>query len=281
MQNDNSGLNTKSSGFLTLPLVRDIAIVLLLVVISWKLFSSEMQIDLSKFSFSELLALLLSLFSVWLSVAFYFKAGDTSNQFYDNSYKFTKEMSEILGRIEAGFGERLRHLDEGYSGIRDRFDRLPHYGQSINAEVKKEEAEIAEREKEQQELLEILATRAQLAEGEKQEIFAKLAAKAEELEEARLELRRLRRSKADLTPHDREVRNALVQYVAGELRKAPSTGVDITSPKNSVSNIFRKIRPNLVDDAIRDLRRFNLTDENGDLTRDAAMLLRDEIKRQF
>ncbi len=180
--------NTKpkiSTGFLTLPVLRDVLIVLLIVIVAWKLINSDIQVDLAKFSFSELLAMILALFSIWLSVAFYFKAGETSNQFYDNSYKFTKEMSEVLGRIEAGFGEKLRHLDEGYSGIREKFDRLPHYGASNDAAIKEEEAEVKKREEEKQELLENLAARAQLAEGEKEEIFARLAEKNEELEQAK------------------------------------------------------------------------------------------------
>jgi len=67
---------------------------------------------------STLLSLLLALFSVALSALFYFKATDTSNAFYDNTYKFTKEIAELLVKIESGFGEKLRHLDEGYKNTR-------------------------------------------------------------------------------------------------------------------------------------------------------------------
>ena len=278
MSNEPQSKNT-SKGFLTLPILRDSAVVLLIAVLGWKLISSEINIDMSKFSFSELLALLLSLFSVWLSVAFYFKAGDTSNQFYDNSYKFTKEMSEILGRIEAGFGERLRHLDEGYSGIRDKFDRLPHYGPAINAEVKREEEEVRMREKEQRALLEDLATRAKLAEGEKQEIFAQLAEKNEELEQARLELRHLRHRSEELSSSDLELRRALLRYVAERIKAEIPSDVDPRSPRASVGQVFRSIRDDLASEAIRDLERFDLVDDDGNLTRDAIMRIRLEMKR--
>lgn len=270
--------NKTSSGFLTLPILRDSAVVLLAAIVGWKLIRSDIQVDLSKFSFSELLALLLSLFSVWLSVAFYFKAGDTSNQFYDNSYKFTKEMSEILGRIEAGFGERLRHLDEGYSGIRDKFDRLPHYGTAISAEVKREEEEIKKREGEQRALLENLAKRAKLAEGEKEEIFAKLAEKNEELEQARLELRHLRHRSEDLSPGDRDLRRSLLHYIAESIKNEIPPDVDPKSPRASVGQTFRRIRDDLHPEAIRDLQRFDLVDEQGNLTRDAIMRIRFEMK---
>ncbi len=268
-----------SPGFLTLPILRDSAVVLLIAIVGWKLVSSDIQFDLSKFSFSELLALLLSLFSVWLSVAFYFKASDTSNQFYDNSYKFTKEMSEILGRIEAGFGERLRHLDEGYSGIRDKFDRLPQYSTAKSAEVEREEEEIKKREGEQRALLENLAERAQLAVGEKKEIFAKLAEKNEELEQARLELRHLRQRSEDLSPSDRELRWKLLHYIAERIKSEIPPDVEPKSTRESVAQIFRMIRDGLHPDAIRDLQRFDLVDEEGNLTRDAIMRMRSVIKR--
>ena len=270
---------SKSFGFLTLPMLRDLILVILITIVGWKVLNSEFQVDLSKFSFSELLALILSIFSVGLSVAFYFKASDTSNRFYDNSYKFTKEMSEILGRIEAGFGEKLRHLDEGYSGIRDKFDRMPHYGESINTEVKKEEAEIKKREEEQRALLEGLATRAKLAEGEKEEIFAKLAEKNEELEQSRLELRHLRRSAEELSPSERDLRTSLFRYIAEKILEGTPPNLPVNSPQSSVSRIFRKISDDLPKDAIRDLQRFNLIDEEGNLTRDTIMRSRQIMKR--
>ena len=94
-------------------------------LITWKLAISKINLDLSDFNFTDLLSLLMALFAISLSVAFYFKAEETSNKFYHNSYEFTKEISEILGRIEAGFGEQLRHLDQGYTGLRDKVDGIP------------------------------------------------------------------------------------------------------------------------------------------------------------
>src|ERR1051326_1980056 len=44
--------------------------------------------SLQDLRFSDLLALLLSLFAIALSVAFYFKANETANDFYHNSYQF-------------------------------------------------------------------------------------------------------------------------------------------------------------------------------------------------
>lgn len=276
---DESANKSKPSGFITLPILRDVIFILLITIIGWKLINSELQIDLSKFSFSELLALILSLFSVALSVAFYFKASDTSNQFYDNSYKFTKDMSEILGRIEAGFGERLRHLDEGYSGIRDKFDRLPQYGETKSEEIEKEEKEVKKREKEKLVLQEDLAKRAKLAESEKQEIFGKLDETSQELERARTELRHLIRSNEELASEEREQRQILLRYLADKISGGAPKDTDPTSPRASVRYIFRNIRDKLSVHAMRDLKRFNCLDENGDLTRDTMNQIRSLMGR--
>ena len=217
-----------------------------------------------------------------LSVAFYFKASDTSNQFYDNSYKFTKEMAEILGtRIEAGFGERLRHLDEGYSGIRDRFDNLPKYGESVKTEIKIEEDKVKMREQEQHALIEGLAQRAQLDADEKQDIFRKLAEKNAELELARSELRHLQGSTEELSAIDYDDRKDLLRYIAIKIDENIPSHINRNSQISTLGNIekiYKKIYEVLPRDAIRDLKLFNFLDEESNLTHEALMQIRNNLK---
>src|SRR5688500_16234653 len=98
--------------------VKAIVIVIFTGVLAYKIIVTPISLAMD---FYALLSLLLALFSVGLSALFYFKATDTSNAFYDNTYKFSKDIAELLVRIESGFGERLRHLDEGYTRMQDRF----------------------------------------------------------------------------------------------------------------------------------------------------------------
>jgi len=100
------------------------------------------KIDFSKIGFSDFLSLSLTIFSISLSAAFYFKATDTSNRFYDNTYKFMKDISENLGRIEERFGEQLKHLDEGYTGISDAL--LKGY-QGEHEEIEKERQHVEQK----------------------------------------------------------------------------------------------------------------------------------------
>ena len=223
---------------------------------------------------------MLALFSVALSVAFYFKATEASNQFYDNTYRFTKEMSEILGRIEAGFGERLRHLDEGYTGMRDRLDKMPSYGGATHSDVKKEEEEIRKRESEQKAVIEDLARKAKLADHEKQALFANLAQKSEELEQARIELRQMQESRTRTSEEAPPRRSVVLRYVASMIKKELPEDY-LTEPITSLKarKLFADIRPKLAEVALRDMEKLDLLDPDGELTRDAMMLLRIELKR--
>jgi len=159
-------------------------------LIIYKLAISDLTFDFSKFDFNALLSLILAIFAISLSVVFYFKATDTSNLFYDNTYKFTRDISQILGRIEAGFGERLKHLDEGYSGLVEKIDNG-----SVEQNIKetKEEIEVEKEKlktdiKERNEILNSLIEKSQLDKHEKLEIRKQLKDKEIEISKQNREL---------------------------------------------------------------------------------------------
>ena len=179
---DNQAINNRESW------LKVILILLFSFIISWKIITTPLNIDLSDFNFSDFLSLQLALFAIILSLLFYLKANETSNKFYDNTYKFTNDISILLGRIEAGFGERLRHLDEGYTGLVDRFDRMPIDVTKVKEQVVEEEEEVKEKEKERNQLIETLAERAMLQENEKTELFNNLKNTENELNRAKSEL---------------------------------------------------------------------------------------------
>lgn len=63
----------------------------------------------------SILSTLLAFFSMFISIFFYFKADEASSKFYDSSYKFMKDISVTLGKIEERFGERLNSLSDKIS----------------------------------------------------------------------------------------------------------------------------------------------------------------------
>lgn len=142
--------------------------------------------------FPTLLSLLLALFSVALAALFYFKATDTSNTFYDNTYNFTKDIAQLLVKMESGFGERLRNLDEGYTSMRDT---LQHYNErpSTNVEetkkkIQNEESEVENISRERSEIIKKLIEQSNLQKEERAAITEQLNKKEMELTDAQREL---------------------------------------------------------------------------------------------
>ena len=175
-----------------------LVIAVFVAIFAYKLCTATWEVDMSKFDFNTLLSLILAIFSIVLSVMFYFKATDTSNTFYDNTYKFTRDISEILGRIEAGFGERLKHLDEGYSGLWDKFtihspseDGLKI--QNTTKEIELEKAKLEQQMSEKEQILDNLLSLAKIDSEEKASILEKLGAKEEIISNLKSELNLLKK----------------------------------------------------------------------------------------
>lgn len=173
---------------------KGICAVIVTIVASLKFYSTPTTLTVD---FPTLLSLLLALFSVALSALFYFKATDTSNAFYDNTYKFTKDIAELLVKIESGFGERLKHLDEGYSSMRNYLQGgMPNRKTEVEQTQQKVESEKQEIEKvraERDEIVQRLIEQSALQQEDKDRITQELKRKEEELAESQIELSRLNR----------------------------------------------------------------------------------------
>lgn len=173
--------------------VKAISTLVLVGIFTYKVYSTPTTLNVD---FPTLLSLLLALFSVGLSALFYFKATETSNAFYDNTYKFTKDIAQLLIKIESGFGERLRNLDEGYSSMRTYLQGMPptKQGDAVEKTKQKIESEQQEIEKvlaERDEIIQQLIGRSHLEQEEKERVSTQLKAKEQELMEAQREVSKL------------------------------------------------------------------------------------------
>lgn len=171
--------------------VKAISVLVIVGVFSYKVYLTPINLTVD---FPTLLSLLLALFSVGLAALFYFKATETSNTFYDNTYNFTKDIAQLLVKIESGFGEKLRNLDEGYAAMRNQLQRDPAYNSEAKETKQKIEGEKQEIEKvleERNAILSNLLERSQLEQDEKEKVLAELAEKEKELEESQKELNRM------------------------------------------------------------------------------------------
>jgi hypothetical protein len=260
-------------------------------IIAYKLLFSNLTFDFSKFDFSDLLSLILAIFSISLAVIFYFKATETSNLFYDNTYKFTKDISEILGRIEAGFGERLKHIDDSYSGLINKFDRntSPELDQKVE-EVKKEfntEKDKLEKEiKEKQTILENALKKAKIEESERFKIIEQLNRKEKEIEEKTSELQYLKNQlnhaefiKKEANEFDRlpvDLIKILMEYIR-------SQNIDIKTLLEAPTSYIQKrikIDPDLFTTySLKLLIDHDICSSSGSLTNRGIDIIREIIRR--
>lgn len=236
-----------------------------------KIWQADFSSALSDFDFSDLLALFLAMFSIGLSVLFYLKATDTSNVFYDNTYRFTKDVSEILGRVEAGFGERLKHLDDGYTSLKTAVEKIPYDRRETEKEIKEEEAQVQKVEEERTKMIEELAQRARLQEEEKTELFARLRTTDEELSNARRELHFLRRRMLEAENSrggEETIRVSpriqhYLRMIGGDLDRA----LLLEAPIRIVNREFKSALTNHPEEIRMEFRKAGILDEDMDLTR--------------
>lgn len=281
MSNNNSASNTSkfwTGGFLTLGNIRDTALISLISTATWKALNSSISVNLESFSFTDLLSMLLAFFATALSAAFYFKATDSSNMFYDNTYKFTKEVSEILGRIEAGFGERLKHIDEGYSGLRERFEKMPFDLNAAKAEREKEEQHIEEQENERNKIILDLMEKARIAGEEKDKLLSKLNDYTTELENSKLELNKLQQKINKAEESSSELPGGFIKYLANRLSNI-TTSSHHNAPKGIlIRKLDSLISENLLDNSdLKFMERHELL-RDGELTDKGVSAMRQAIR---
>ncbi|WP_324733722.1 coiled-coil domain-containing protein [Pseudomonas paeninsulae] len=197
---------------------------------------------------------------------FYFKATDTSNTFYDNTYNFTKDIAQLLVKMESGFGERLRNLDEGYSSMRDS---LQHYndrpGIDVEATKKQIESEKSEMEKvvqERNQIIESLIERSSLQQEERSTIIEELKGKEIELAEAQKELGRMNKRLLMERMEKKRLRSVPFDLDSGAIgftksQVIPKIGIEriINAPRSYIQKRFDMMINDLPRGYIDDLER--------------------------
>ncbi len=283
-----SKLRSVTSGALRL------TVIILFAVVAWRIAWSNFSLDLSKFDFTDLLAMILALFAMGMSVAFYFKSTDSSNQFYDNIYNFTQKTSEILGRIEERFGERLKHLDEGYGRMQSQFDGIAKTPGEIEKEVKetegKEEQEkekLEEAKKAMQEMMETLAEKAKLQQKEKEEFYQKMGELATERDLAQQKLRELEEDRDGMRQQlhmmerdmmeDPELHNPIVMEILRhpEIRHLLRDGTPARIIRRQAQRLFSEMPIQF----LKQLREAGIINENNELTTAGGLMLRSMSRR--
>lgn len=251
--------------------VKAITTLTVVGVVSYKLYLTPISLTVD---FPTLLSLLLALFSVALAALFYFKATETSNTFYDNTYNFTKDIAQLLVKIESGFGEKLRSLDEGYSSMREYLQTSSNNKSDINETKKKIEGEKQEIEKvleERNKIVSDLLEKTQLAQEEKESILQKLKSKEEELENSQRELEKMNKrlflDRLEKKNQSREFKSGFESYTFSHvIQKIGIGNVLNLSPiglRKKVDAILKDLPPQYIDDLERNGYFDNGINSNG------------------
>ncbi len=161
-----------------------------LAVMLFMVVTISIYIYKNKFSFESMLSTLLAFFSIFISIFFYFKANETSNRFYDNSYNFMKEVSVTLGKIEERFGEKLNTIN----------DKISHL--SIEHEEKQEALQNIEDEK--QKIINELMDKAKIDNAQKDNYRNRFLEKEIEAENLRQQLYNIDNKYRNMLAHNRE-----------------------------------------------------------------------------
>lgn len=250
-------------------------LVILTVVVSIKIILINSENVFKDFNFTDLLSLLLAFFSITISIVFYLKAGETANQFYDNTYKFTQHTSEILGRIESGFGERLRNINESYNRLGEDIRRYSAKDNRVQEEIKNQTENIEKNENVLKDIVNTLFENSKLDENEKEKLKKDLTQSNKELEEARnkildLEKQIRRSSVAHFLP-------AVKRYYK---RKLEEFGFDWDTSIEQVNEALSQCihRRELPDQFIKDLLNLNIITKDYNLTPYGERLTKNLLK---
>lgn len=173
---------------ITICIVGGMGSAMFIAILCYSILKSDLSID-------SILSTLLAFFSIFISIFFYFKADETSTNFYNSSYEFMKDISVTLGKIEERFGEKLNSLNDKVSHL----DRI-----SIETSE-----EIKDKTDDKDSIINKLMEKANLSEEEKKKYREELAEKDAEIEllknhkyRAEREAKRLRRQISEIQEDD-------------------------------------------------------------------------------
>lgn len=252
------------------------------IVICAKTLITPFSVDLDA---ATLISILLALFAIWLSALFYFKATETSNTFYDNTYKFTRDIAQLLAKIESGFGERLRNLDEGYASMRSYFQtgsrsNKPEDLEKTKQKLDDEKEDLRRTVEARNDIVRNLLERSQLQAGEKEKITEQLKEKERQLESAQQEISKLNRkilidrvrSKVSPSPSELPDNEAMNSFAKTQVVDKIGADFILKLPPGSIRRRFEDLIDDLPKRFISDLREHGLYKDM--LTLDGVTYLR-------
>ncbi len=195
----------------------------------------------NNFAQDTILSTLLAFFSIFISIFFYFKADETSTNFYTSSYEFMKDISVTLGKIEERFGEKLNSLN----------DKIAH----LDNESSEKSAEIEDEKENKENIINELMNKANLNEEER-------AKYKKDIEEKEKIIEQLKRERYQVQREANRLRTKTRSEMLDE-RWAPDRALLLELLTNGTNNIPMR--------SYNKLRRWGLLDAEGVVNRDQVL----------
>lgn len=242
----------------------------------WNLITGKLTFDFGNLNFESLLTVIISFFAILLSVLFYFKATESSNHFYNNSYTFTKDISETLRGIEAGFGEKLKNIDKGYEDFRRSFENYmsPTEKVEIKKEVEEEKKKMKEIISEKDNLISELEVKSNLSKQELNKYLKQIKEKELELREKNEQIHLI---KSQLIENDDININKNQYYTLRKYLKLkffPNIDNSILSSSLMTRRYFRKLSEDFNPKFLQDMRNVGFIDERNELNKKGLDFIR-------
>lgn len=176
-------------------LLREVAFLSILVYLSYSFISGDIGISFGTkaLTASEIISILLAFFAIMLSAAFYYMSTQQSNLFYHNVHQFTKDTSEILGRLD----EQVKNIGGKQTELKDTFEKNYAYNsqngishkkeEKLNEELEKKEEDLKEKEKNINQKIDSLIEKLESDE-EKEKLRTELEKERAEIEKLKFEM---------------------------------------------------------------------------------------------
>lgn len=259
-------------------LLRESVLLIVLAYLAFSFISGKIGISFGTkaLTASEIISILLAFFAILLSAAFYYMSTQQSNLFYHNVHQFTKDTSEILGRLD----EQVKNIGGKQTELRDTFEKNYTYNKQ-NSSLEKKEAKIAEELEKKEENLkekekninETVDTLIEKIKFESEEEKKKLKSDLERERKEILALRSEMKEKSDVIGIIQKVRRYTKRIILSRSRE------EITNRRPVV--IFREILNEIgASEFKRDLVRLGYIEVNGEeisITRNGMRFIREII----
>ncbi|WP_218699272.1 hypothetical protein [Acinetobacter harbinensis] len=254
-------------------LLREIALLGILVYLAFNFINGDIGISFGTkaLTASEIISILLAFFAILLSAAFYYMSTQQSNLFYHNVHQFTKDTSEILGRLD----EQVKHIGGRQTELKDTFEKNYAYNnqngvtqkkeEKINEELEKKDADLKEKERNINQKIDSLIEKIE-SEDEKEKLKIELERERNEIKKLKSEME----EKSNLLHVIQRVKNQTKQFM---------TTMDLEDivrrrPSSLMAELISKTGPQLQKD-MSNLGYINIEDKHFTVTKNGMRFLRE------